>query len=297
MEGVDYSYSRPPASTLWNAGKRFIGRYLSDGGKGIHQSEWNSVSNRGLAVFFLGERDAGAAKRGYAQGVADAKFFQAQLNKLDGPSHKRPIYFCVDYDATDYRSVDAYFDGAASVIGRSRVGAYGGIRTIRHLQANGKARWFFQTAAWSYGARASGIHLHQYRVWTSHSPVRVGGYDVDLVRNYQTSYGQYAVGTAATTTSAPSLAEVRAAALKEYQAFLKRNYGYTGAVDGVAGWLTWTAAQKHLKAHYGYTGAIDGAPGVQTYKALQRLAQKGGYTGPIDGVPGIKTWTGVKAAV
>jgi hypothetical protein len=49
-----------------------------------------------------------------------------------------------------------------------------------------------------------------------------------------------------------------------------RQWGYSGAIDGIAGVGTWTAAQKWLKARHGYVGAIDGIPGPMTYAAMKR---------------------------
>lgn len=47
-------------------------------------------------------------------------------------------------------------------------------------------------------------------------------------------------------------------------------YGYNGAIDGIPGPKTWTAAQKWLKAKFGYRGVIDGIPGPLTYGALAK---------------------------
>lgn len=68
--------------------------------------------------------------------------------------------------------------------------------------------------------------------------------------------------------------------------------GYTGAIDGVMGVLSWKGVQRGLK-NYGYTGVIDGSPGPLTYKALQTMAKKYGYTGAIDGALGINSYRGI----
>jgi hypothetical protein len=72
--------------------------------------------------------------------------------------------------------------------------------------------------------------------------------------------------------SAPAAGQpkVTVAQWKKIQGILKAHYGYTGAIDGNPGELTWTATQKWLKAGYGYAGAIDGKPGPLTYSALSR---------------------------
>ena len=54
------------------------------------------------------------------------------------------------------------------------------------------------------------------------------------------------------------------------QRFLKANYGYTGAIDGIFGDGTAAAVQRWLKAKYGYAGAIDAWMGGGTHEAWKR---------------------------
>jgi len=71
------------------------------------------------------------------------------------------------------------------------------------------------------------------------------------------------------------------------QSYLKKNWDYSGVIDGVPGKLTWSAMQRFLKRHWGYRGPVNGVPGPYTWKAVQRwLARYYGYNGRIDGVPG-----------
>lgn len=71
------------------------------------------------------------------------------------------------------------------------------------------------------------------------------------------------------------------------QAYLKRSWDYSGAVDGVPGPLTWAAMQRFLKRNWGYSGPVNGVPGKYTWKAIQRwLARYYGYSGRVDGIPG-----------
>lgn len=58
------------------------------------------------------------------------------------------------------------------------------------------------------------------------------------------------------------------------QKYLQQWWGYTQAIDGIAGPGTWTATQKWLAAHWLYKGACDGKPGPQTYAAMQRAGCK-----------------------
>lgn len=77
------------------------------------------------------------------------------------------------------------------------------------------------------------------------------------------------------------------------QEMLKRLYGYTGAIDGIAGSGTITAFQRFLTTSHYNPGAVDGVWGPNTAKAAQRwLAARWGYKSGIDGVFG----AGTKAA-
>jgi peptidoglycan hydrolase-like protein with peptidoglycan-binding domain len=83
---------------------------------------------------------------------------------------------------------------------------------------------------------------------------------------------------------------------KNVQRWLKANWGYTGAIDGQLGPLSWMAFQRNLHAFWGYPGPIDGIVGPNTVKALQRLLKNGGwgYTGAIDGIAGSGTQAAFK---
>jgi murein DD-endopeptidase MepM/ murein hydrolase activator NlpD len=84
---------------------------------------------------------------------------------------------------------------------------------------------------------------------------------------------------------------------KAFQEILKRDHGYTGAIDGIPGGLTYRSLQRSVAAH-GYSGAIDGEPGENTYKALQRrLVAKGHYEGRVDGILGNATYSAWREAI
>jgi peptidoglycan hydrolase-like protein with peptidoglycan-binding domain len=84
---------------------------------------------------------------------------------------------------------------------------------------------------------------------------------------------------------------------KAFQEILKRDHGYTGAIDGLPGGLTYRSLQRSVVAH-GYSGPIDGEPGGNTYKALQRrLVAKGHYEGRVDGILGSATYSAWKEAI
>jgi hypothetical protein len=84
---------------------------------------------------------------------------------------------------------------------------------------------------------------------------------------------------------------------KAFQEILKRDHGYTGAIDGVPGPVTNRSLQRSVVAH-GYNGPIDGDPGANTYRALQRrLVSKGLYEGRIDGTLGNATYAAWREAI
>jgi LysM repeat protein len=97
-----------------------------------------------------------------------------------------PIYFAVDYDApeSDQPALNAYFDGVASVIGLERTGVYAGYWIVKRLAEANKAKWLWQTYAWSGGNWFPGNHLEQYK-----NGQELNG-AVDFVRSKQDNYGQ-----------------------------------------------------------------------------------------------------------
>ncbi len=161
--GVDYSFSRPSLSGLHADGYTFVARYLSnDPGKDLSKAEANDIIAAGMSVVSNWEASSTDSLSGYNQGVADAKTANAEA-AADGAPGTRPIYFSVDFDAAESQqaTIDAYFDGVASVIGRSRTGAYGGYWVIKRLFDGGKITWGWQTYAWSGGNWDSRAQVRQ----------------------------------------------------------------------------------------------------------------------------------------
>ena len=163
-DGVDYSFARPSPSGLYAGGYRFACRYLSPppNEKNLSKSEAQSLWAAGVDVVSNFEEDAENSLDGYAQGVTDAKLADGQA-QADGMPPGRPIYFSVDFDATEAQqtTIDDYFDGVASVIGLGRTGAYGGYYVIQRLFDAGKITWGWQTYAWSGGQWDARAQLRQ----------------------------------------------------------------------------------------------------------------------------------------
>jgi hypothetical protein len=162
-KGLDYAWARPSPTGLGNEGYTFAARYLSyDNSKDISAGERQALAAHGVDVVVVWETTANRALSGYAAGASDAQAAESKAAAAGMPGG-RPIYFAVDFDAqpSEQATIDAYFDGAASVLGRQRVGAYGGYYLIGRLFNNGKIAYGWQTYAWSYGHWDARAQLRQ----------------------------------------------------------------------------------------------------------------------------------------
>ncbi|MGH1553111.1 glycoside hydrolase domain-containing protein [Streptomyces sp. L7] len=122
-------------------------RYLSwlPNPKVLTLSEAHALTAADLGIVSNWESDglqdwqSGVPSDPYAQGAGHATEAQRQALANGMPS-SRPIYFSVDFDlqSSMYSALNSYFDGVASVIGRSRTGAYGGYHVIKELFDNGE---------------------------------------------------------------------------------------------------------------------------------------------------------------
>jgi hypothetical protein len=103
----------------------------------------------------------------------------------------RPVYFAVDWDASSGQqsAINACLDGAASVLGRDRVGIYGGYGPVSRAPSSGHATWAWQTYAWSGGQWAKGAQLQQYS--NGHT---LGGVGCDYDRATTSDFGQWRIG-------------------------------------------------------------------------------------------------------
>ena len=189
-EGVDYSFARPGGAALRAAGKSFAVRYVpyqGDQGKGLKSDELADLQANGIAVALVWETTAGRMLDGYGAGVTDGTLALASAALLGFPKD-RPIYFACDTDTTadQLASVRNYLDGAASVLGRARIGIYGEYDVIDHCLGTGAATWFWQTYAWSGGRLHPMAHLYQYQ-----NDQTINGAAVDLCRSLVADFGQW----------------------------------------------------------------------------------------------------------
>lgn len=187
--GVDYAWGRPSPSTLHSSGYTFAARYLSydTTGKNLSASEATALRHAGVDVVVVWEWGANDVLRGFAEGVTEAKEAERQA-LADGMPAGRPIYFAIDFDAGSAQeaSIEAYFDGVASVIGRGRAGAYAGYYEIKRLFDAHKITWGWQTYAWSGGLWDARAQLRQVK-----NGVNIGGVDCDLDNAVAADFGQW----------------------------------------------------------------------------------------------------------
>ena len=163
-KGIDYAWARPSISKLKAEGYTFAARYLSwdTTGKNLSAGEAHNLRSAGIDVVVVWESSATAVLGGYGQGVSDAKEAENQA-KADGQPAGRPIYFAIDFDAqpSQQGTINSYFDGVASVIGRARTGVYAGYGPVHRLFNDGKIKYAWQTYAWSYGQWDSRAQVRQ----------------------------------------------------------------------------------------------------------------------------------------
>lgn len=212
MLGLDYSAGRPSGAAIIRAGYRFVVRYLPNGLSGrvnLTAAEAAGLRAAGVAVALVWERKLNGqpdrATEGYAAGAADARAADAAAVAcgLDG----FPIYMAIDFDIPDYAPkspdphaklgpVGDYLAGAASVLGRTRTGVYGGFYAVSRAIDAGLVSLAWQTVAWSGGNVDPRVHLLQRL-----GRVVIDGIDCDTNESRQTYFGQ---GPASTPASAPT---------------------------------------------------------------------------------------------
>jgi hypothetical protein len=189
--GVDYAWGRPGATALKNAGVKFVCRYLSHDttGKNLTAAEAKQLTAAGIWIVVVWESTANRALSGHAAGVADAKAARQQAAACGMPAG-RPIYFAVDFDANaaQQAAINSYLDGAASVLGRDRVGLYAGYYVVKRAFDAKKITWGWQTYAWSGGHWDKRAQIQQYS--NNH---KINGVGVDYDRSMTGDYGQWQV--------------------------------------------------------------------------------------------------------
>jgi hypothetical protein len=140
------------AAKLKTLGYGFIGRYLT-GNYATTKAEAQAISDAGLCVVSLFEIGSTASYLTKAQGIIDCKAAVAAAQTLGQPINT-PIYFCVDFDATEDEiksNVVPYFQGiiAAGRLSEAgyKLGVYGSERVCQYIKGSNTDRYAFVAAA------------------------------------------------------------------------------------------------------------------------------------------------------
>jgi hypothetical protein len=162
--GVDYDWTRPAVADLTSDSDTFAARYVGRNmtGKNIDKGEADALIAAGIDIVLVSEYGAMDALQGQQRGHDDAVIAEGQAQAVGMPA-TRPIYFAADFDAqpSDDTAIFAYLDGAASVLGKNRVGLYSGYGPIKRAFDAGKIAYGWQTYAWSGGQWDSRAQLRQ----------------------------------------------------------------------------------------------------------------------------------------
>ncbi|MBX7550175.1 peptidoglycan-binding protein [Streptomyces sp. tea 10] len=278
--GIDYSDASLTAGSVAAAGYGFVCRYLSwlPNSKVLTLSEAQALTAAGLGIVSNWESDglqswqSSVPSDPYSQGAGHATEAQRQALANGMPS-SRPIYFSVDFDLQPsmYSALNSYFDGVASVIGRSRTGAYGGYHVIRELFDSGKIAWGWQTYAWSGGNWDSRAQLRQVQ-----NDITVAGHDADLDQAMAADFGQWGGkgggGGGVILPSWPNITDGMTGPSVQAAQYLLRYHGASITADGQFGPATLTATKTFQSAH---GLGVDGQIGPQTWSALIVQVQQG----------------------
>lgn len=161
--GVDYAWGAVPYDELKRAGVKYALRYIShDFAKDLDTIELRQLRKRGIQVGLVFESTPNRALGGAAAGRSDAIFAKARCRALG--LNDIPVFFACDWDATDSQkpAIAAYLQGAAEVLGKSRVGVYGSYYVVHYMVQHDVCAWFWQTYAWSGGLVHDQAHVLQY---------------------------------------------------------------------------------------------------------------------------------------
>lgn len=140
--------------------------------------ERDALWEQQLGIVPVFESYAGRAKEGPAAGAADANTYLWQLHQLGWPGGL-PAFMADDTDTTADQ-VRPYFQAAAQVF--VDAGAYGGIKVVDPLLADGTVRWAWQACAWSGQTVSQTAHLYQrLRPTTSLVNAYAGEFDEDVL--------------------------------------------------------------------------------------------------------------------
>lgn len=169
------------AAAFKSDGYEFVCRYLVlSGWKMLTLEEADLLSSSGLRIVSVFETTADRALGGRQAGLQDgAAAVQAarQVGQPDGSA----IYFAVDFDAdaAQMPTIIEYIQAAGEASPSFLTGVYGSYAVVEAMKASGACTHFWQTYAWSNGAKADFIHIYQYE-----NDIVVNGVQIDRDESY-----------------------------------------------------------------------------------------------------------------
>lgn len=188
--GIDVAFGGPSPQAMLDAGKTFIGRYLSHTpSKNLTLHEAITYSRAGIDLIVVWEDGGEGARGGYLRGRSDATTALAQARVLGIP-HDRPIFFAVDFDAAG-PEVESYFRGVSSVLGKSGSGIYAGIDAVGYILDREIVGSAWQTYAWSNHRWDPRARLRQVLISLTGAPLILDGDQVDYDKSVATDFGQW----------------------------------------------------------------------------------------------------------
>jgi hypothetical protein len=190
MRGYDCSWDPPDQQCMKNSGHVFLCRYGSrDPSKNLTRAELDSALSKGMAVVVIWQEGKTQMLRGQSGGQTDARDADAFVNGLG--MNGTPVIFACDQDyeacsSTDKSAIDAYCDGAKSIVGIARMGGYGDDAFCKRMFDTDRITYGMQTYAWSEGMWEPRCQLRQVR-----NNVVVCGGTIDYDEAWADDYGQW----------------------------------------------------------------------------------------------------------
>jgi glycoside hydrolase-like protein/putative peptidoglycan binding protein len=163
---------------------RFLMRYIGwpDNPKCIshYPGAYKRLAASGRTVLLMAELDTNDPAGGAAGGAAMARRALHDAKSIGYPD-SLPIFFCADEWLAGNVAVAtamSYLDGAASVVGRKRTGAYGFRDFITAAQAGGHAEWLWLCGSAPVAGELAQGWPHIYQ-WNGGS-IQIAGLQADL---------------------------------------------------------------------------------------------------------------------
>jgi hypothetical protein len=184
--GADYSaHELSPAQlhSYTHYDIRFLIRYIGYPGNtkciSHYPGAYHAHVRAGRLVLLVHENDTNDPAGGHSNGVRMAEVALHDAESIGYPGNL-PIFFSADgwLGNTLVATAMAYLDGAASVLGRKRTGAYGFRDFIQAAKLGGHAEWLWLAGAAPTPAEVAQGWPHIYQA--NNTQLEIGGMAVDL---------------------------------------------------------------------------------------------------------------------